>query len=91
MGKPVLWFLALMVTFQWERWLNLTSKAHCPRVFAAGSARATGDTEWGGTELLPEVLTWRVIAPDAVDGPSARRRGCPEAGGSEPEAELPQT
>ena len=46
----MLWFLALRVTFQRERGLSLSFKAHCPGVFAAGSCWATGNVElaYGG-------------------------------------------
>ena len=58
--------MALRVTFQRERGLSLSFKAHCPGVFAAGSCWATGNVELvlgemvgGGwsTALLPHVLT----------------------------------
>lgn len=69
--------MALRVTFQRERGLSLSFKAHCPGVFAAGSCWDTGNVElagsrvgggemlgeWG-TTLLPHVLT--------ATGPSPR-------------------
>lgn len=84
----------MRVAFQWERWLTLTSKAHCPGVFAAGSDWATGDIEQSGANFPPECADPRGSQPQKLqEGPTAHRYGCPkecpEVGRSELEAELP--